>query len=349
MARLQLDLDLLKQNGQRMADEIRSLGKHWRPHVKAHSQPKIAQIMVDLGAIGVTAATVAEVEVMANAGIPSALLAHLATEDSELDRLAAASKKLQLNVCADHFVHVERLAAAAARNDTEFNVIVDIDIGMGRTGTRPRIDALTLAKAADQLDRINVAGIMGYEGHLLTIPDPEQKRDQIFEAMNLLGQSRDAILNEGLLCDIVSAGGSGSFWITGQHEAPTELQCGGGAFGDLFYQRTCGLTGVTSALTVVAHVVSRPSLTRAVINCGRKAINPVVYQPEVAGVDGTTVESLSAEHIVLALDGPARDLAIGDEVRLALGYSDHSILMHREIEIFEGGLQVDTWPVIRNQ
>lgn len=349
MARLQLDLDLLRQNGQRMADEIRTLGKDWRPHVKAHSQPRIAQLMVDLGAIGVTAATVAEVELMAEAGIPSALLAHLATEETELDRLAAASKQLRLNVCADHFVHVERLAAAAQRNDTEFDILVDIDIGMGRTGTRPRIDALTLAKAADKTDRINVAGIMGYEGHLLTIPDPQQKQEQIFEAMNLLGQSRDALKDAGLQCEIVSAGGSGSFWITGQHEAVTELQCGGGAFGDLFYQRTCGLTGVRSALTVVAHVVSRPTLTRAVVNCGRKAINPVVHPPEVVGVEGTTVESLSAEHIVLALEGPARDLAIGDEVRLAVGYSDHSILMHREIEIFEGGEFVETWPVIRNQ
>ncbi|MEQ9408575.1 MAG: alanine racemase [Fuerstiella sp.] len=347
MAELRLDLDVMERNAQRIATEVAALGKQWRPHVKAHSQPRIARTMIELGAIGVTAATVAEVEVMAEAGIPSALLAHLAVRDSELDRLAAASRKMSLLVTIDHFVHAERYSAAAARNGVSFNVLVDIDIGMRRTGTRPRVEAAQLAAAAAEQPGVSVAGIMGYEGHLLTIPDPGEKKEAIFEAMNMLQQTRDTMLDQGMSCDIVSAGGTGSFWITGQHPAVTELQCGGGAFGDLFYQKACGLQNVESALTVEADVVSRPSLTQAIVNCGRKAINPAVFPPEVISVDGATVEWLSAEHTVLSLEGPARDLKIGDRITLAVGYSDHSILMHREIQIYRGGEHVDTWPVIR--
>ncbi len=347
MPELRLDLDVMEQNARRISEEIASLGKMWRPHIKAHSQPRIAQTMIDLGACGVTAANVAEVEVMAESQIPSVLLAHLAVTEVDIDRLAQASKKLQLLVTIDHFVHAELYSKAAARNGVDFNVLVDVDIGMHRTGVRPRIDAMQLAKAADALPGISVVGIMGYEGHLLTMSDPEEKKTAIFEAMNMLQQTRDAMLQAGLTCDIVSAGGSGSFWITGQHEAVTELQAGGGAFGDPFYSRLCHLEGVSPALTVPAEVVSRPSLTQAVINCGRKAMNPVTCPPELIDLPGATIEWLSAEHIVVSLEGSARDLKIGDRVLFAVGYSDHSILMHREIQIYRGENKIDTWPVIR--
>lgn len=347
MAELRLDLDIMKRNACRMADELKALGKMWRPHVKSHSQPRIAQAMVDLGACGITAATVAEVEIMADAGIPSVLLAHLAVTDSVLDRLAAASKKIELFVCADHFVHAELYSKAAERNSVQFNLLIDVNIGMNRTGSRPRVDATQIAVAADALPGIQVCGIMGYEGHLLTISEASEKEAAIFDSMNMLQQTRDAMRDREITCDIVSAGGSGSFWVTGRHEAVTELQCGGGAFGDLFYQKSCGLDGITSALTVHAEVVSRPSLTQAIINCGQKAMNPAVHPPELISVDGATIDFYSAEHTSVTVTGQARDLRIGDPVVFAVGYSDLTILLHREIQIYRGEEHVDTWPVIR--
>jgi D-serine deaminase-like pyridoxal phosphate-dependent protein len=347
MPELRLDLDVMERNAARIGNEVLGLGKLWRPHVKSHSQPGIAKTLVDYGACGVTAANVAEVEVMATAGIPSVLLAHIAVAENQLDRLAAAGRQTHLLVTVDHYVQSELYSAAAQRTGAEFHVLIDIDVGMQRTGVRPRVDASRLAVATDRLPGVSVVGIMGYEGHLLTITDPAEKKSAIFDAMNVLEQSRDAIQQEGVCCDFVSAGGSGSFWMTGQHDAVTELQAGGGIFGDLFYTQACGLNDVAPALTLTADVVSRPSLDRAVLNCGRKAVNPVVHSPEVLNVVGARIESLSAEHAVVSLEGAARDLKIGDSVRLVVGYSDHSILMHRHIHVYRGTEKVDVWPVIR--
>ena len=346
-AELRLDLDIMERNAQRMASAIASLGKLWRPHVKSHSQPRIAATLVELGACGITAATVAEAEIMADAGIPSILLAHLAVSTADRDRLAAVSRKSELLVIIDHYVHAELYSETACQQGTTFRTLIDIDIGMRRTGSRPRIDATRLAAAAAELPGIEVAGIMGYEGHLLTIANTEEKQTAIFAAMNVLQQTRDTIQQQGIACDIVSAGGSGSFWITGQHEAVTELQAGGGIFGDSFYRNACGLTDVSSAVTIVAEVVSRPMLAQAVLNCGRKAINPVIAPPEVVNVPGAKIETLSAEHTVLSLTGSARDLKIGDIVTLAVGYSDHSLLMHREIHVYRGPEKIDVWPIVR--
>lgn len=346
-AQLRLDLDIMERNARRMASEIATYGKLWRPHVKSHCQPQIASALIDMGACGVTAANVYEVEVMAQAGIPSVLLAHLVVSEHDLDRLAAASRQTNLLVTIDHFVHAELYSKTAERHATEFNVLVDVDVGMQRTGCRPRIDATHLAAAASQLPGIQIAGIMGYEGHLVAIPDAGEKHSAIFEAMNCLQQTRDSFQQQGICCEIVSAGGSGTFSITAQHECVTELQAGGGIFGDLFYQRQCGLSDVTSAITVEAEVVSRPSLTQAVINCGRKAINPYVADPEVIGISGASVAKMSAEHTTLTLVGPARDLKIGDTVNLVVGYSDHSLLMHREIHVYRGEEKLAVWPVVR--
>lgn len=347
MPELRLDLDILDQNAQRIATQIAALGKKWRPHIKSHCLPKLAKKMIDLGACGVTAATVDEVDVMAGAGITSVLLAHIAVQQAELDRLAIAAANTQLLVCVDHYAQAEKYSKAARIRGVSFGVLVDIDIGMQRTGCRPRIDATQLALAVEKLPGLHVLGLFGYEGHLLTIQDVEQKQAAIFEAMGMLEQSRDALLEAGLACDIVSAGASGSFWITGQHPAVTELQAGGAIFGDLFYSNACGLAGVKPALTVVADVVSRPSLTRAVINAGRKAINPFVCPPEVADQDGATIDSMNAEHTTLNLEGQAQDLKIGDQVTLNVGYSDHTILMHRTIAVYRGERKVGSWNVIR--
>lgn len=337
----------MERNARRMAREISSFGKLWRPHVKSHCQPEIASKLVEFGACGVTVANVNEAEVMADAGIPSILLAHLAVSKDDLDRLTLVSQKTELLVTIDHYIHAELYSAAAVRHDVNFSVLIDVDIGMHRTGCRPRVDASNLAVAAQKMPGLNIVGIMGYEGHLLTIPAPEEKQVAIMEAMNMLQQTQNAMQQQGITCNVVSAGSSGSFWMTGRHECVTELQAGGGIFGDLFYQRQCGLTEVSSALSVAAEVVSRPSLTQAVVNAGRKAINPIVAAPEILGMPGASIGPMSAEHTVLNLEESARDLKIGDAVTLAVGYSDHSILMHREMHVYRGDRKVDMWPVRR--
>lgn len=348
MPELRLDLDVMERNARRIAAEVGELHKQWRPHVKAHCQPKIASTLMNLGACGVTAATIGEVEVMNNAGIPSILFAHIAVDETQINRLAVVAQSIELLVCVDHFVQAELYSRAAQQHGATFRVLIDIDVGMQRSGCRPRIDATQLAQAVEKLPALQMAGIFGYEGHLLAIPDALQKRAAIFDAMNMLEQSRDAFVAAGIVCDVVSAGASGSFWITGQHPAVTELQAGGAIFGDLFYTQHCGLANVQPALTVVADVVSRPQLDRAIINAGRKAINPFVCEPQVANLQGAEIDKMSAEHTSLRLTGMAKDLRIGDKIALHIGYSDHSILMHRKMQIYQGENHVDTWDVIRH-
>ena len=69
-----VDLDIFEQNLKKMADHGKSVGLQLRPHVKVHKSVDIGKRQMALGAIGLTTATIAESELMSNAGIKGVLL-----------------------------------------------------------------------------------------------------------------------------------------------------------------------------------------------------------------------------------------------------------------------------------
>ncbi len=347
-----LDIGLLDANIQRMASFLAERGKQWRPHAKCHKTPEVAKRQVAAGAIGVTVAKVSEAEVYADAGVNDILIANLVVGPQKLARLAELCRRSDPIVACDHFAQAEALSEVCQREGVTCRVILEVDIGLNRVGVRPGKDALELAKAVDRLPGLNLVGIMGYEGHLLTIEDADQKRREINSAIGILAAAKEAMLAKGMCCDIVSAGGTGSYQITADCDVVTELQAGGGVFADPFYLERCGVTGLEPSLRLVVTVVSRPSLERAVIDAGRKSIHWDIYPPRVAGtasgraLPDATVTSLSAEHGVIELGPQSRDITIGDKLLLIPGYSDHTTVLHDEFLVTRDGRVEAIWPIV---
>ncbi len=340
-----IDLPQLDSNIRKMAEFIISRGKQWRPHEKCHKTPAIALKQIAAGAIGVTCAKVSEAEVMAAAGIHDILIANMIVGQPKWERLAALCRTADPIVACDHFAQVEPLAAICRRNGVTCRVLIEVDIGLNRVGARPGRDTTDLARSIDSLEGLQLAGIMGYEGHLLQVPDPQEKRDKINEAMNVLVHCRDGLLEAGLPCGIVSAGGTGSYQITSDCEGITELQAGGGIFADPFYQTNCNLQDLESSLSVLATVVSRPSLERAILDAGRKSHHPDFHLPVVKNHADAEVVRVSAEHCELKLGPDSQDLKIGDKVELVPGYSDFTTVMHDAFHgIRDDRLEV-VWPI----
>jgi D-serine deaminase-like pyridoxal phosphate-dependent protein len=224
-------------------------------------------------------------------------------------------------------------------------VLVDINIGMNRTGILPGRDALELAIAIDKLPGLKLVGIMGYEGHAMPLMEEHAKQQLIRESLGILSQGRAQFERAGLCCDIVSAGGTGSLSYAGECAGITELQAGGGIFGDPFYTRMPGVSGYVPALTVLSTVVSRPMLDRAVLDAGRKAITAENHSPLVKGRPDSRVIMHSAEHIVLELGPESRDLKIGDLVELIVGFADFTTPLHDEFLCFRGHRLEAVWPI----
>jgi len=347
-----IDVDVMDANIAAMAAYLAERGKQWRPHAKCHKSPVIAKRQVDAGAIGVTVAKVSEAEVYAQAGIRDILIANMIVGERKLQRVAALCRSADPIVCVDHFAQAEMLSAVCDSAGVNCRAILELDIGLSRVGVRPGRDTLRLAQGVSQLPGITLAGIMGYEGHLLTIADLEEKRRAITEAMNVLRINRDALLEAGLNCDIVSAGGTGSYQLTADCEGITELQAGGGIFADPFYLDVCKVKDLQPALRIIATVVSRPHLERAIIDAGRKTIHWGIHPPTVLqtvqgrSLPDAVVTALSAEHGTLELGPESRDLQIGDKIELIPGYSDHTTVLHDRFVVLQNDRVIDEWPIV---
>jgi D-serine deaminase-like pyridoxal phosphate-dependent protein len=327
---LLIDLDLLQHNIDRMAGHLRDRGLAWRPHAKAFKCPAIAHLLRRAGAIGVTVAKVSEAEVMAAAGIDDILIAHLVVGPSKAARLAALQHQADVKVTVDHVDQVAPLGRAATAASVSIGVLVDVDLGMMRTGVPSAEAALELAQLVSATPGLRFDGLMGYEGHTLMIPDPAEKRAAVAAALGRLLHARDLVQSSGLDCRIISAGGSGSYQYSADMPGITELQAGGGIFACRYYTEVCHVEGHRPAISVLATVVSRPAPGRAVLDIGQKSVSQHRTPPVLRDYPACPITGLSAEHAVFSVDRTS-ELRIGDKVHVIPGYSDFTFVLHDRV------------------
>jgi D-serine deaminase-like pyridoxal phosphate-dependent protein len=348
---LVLDLEAFEHNVAAMSNHLRARAKQWRPHAKGHKSPWIARRQLDSGAIGVTVAKTSEAEIFAAVGVRDILIANCIVGEPKLRRVVELCRIADPIVACDHYAQAEPLSRACVAAGVRCRVLLEINIGMHRTGVRPGSDTRDLARAVAQLAGVRLVGVMGYEGHLLTIADRDEKQTRIRSAIGMLLEARDQMRAEGLPCPIVSAGGTGSYQISADLPGLTEIQAGGGIFADPFYTEACGVEGLRPSLALLTTVVSRPKLERAVLDCGRKSLCPELYPPSVIGLaEGrplrdASITMVSAEHLTLELGPQAQQLHIGDKLLIRPGYSDWTTVLHDRYYAVRGGQVEEVIPI----
>src|SRR5688500_8832908 len=289
---LLIDLDLFEANVSQAANLCQQHGVGWRPHAKCHKSPDIGRRLIESGAIGLTCAKLGEAEMFAAAGIPDLLIANLLAGPRKVERLVELRRRADPIICLDHMDQAEPISRVMHEAGLRVRAILEIDIGLNRVGVQPGKPALELARRVADLPGIELAGIMGYEGHLLLIEDQKEKATKVRSALNLLGETSQALKDAGLPCPIVSCGGTGSLPFAVKQSGITEIQAGGLIFMDVFYRQKCKIEQFRFALFLIATVVSRPAPGRAVIDAGRKTMNMDVAHPEVAHRSDIRIERL---------------------------------------------------------
>jgi D-serine deaminase-like pyridoxal phosphate-dependent protein len=340
---LTIELDAFERNLAFMSKEIAAAGINWRPHAKGHKSPAIARKEIDAGAIGVTCAKLGEAEVMAANGINDILVANQVIGPIKARRLAALCTKADVIVAVDDYANAEEIAAVAEDFGTRPRVIVELNVGMERAGVLPGKEAVELSKRLADLKGIRYAGLMGYEGHAMDLLDPAARRNEIQRSVSSLAESAEACRAAGLPVEIVSASGTGTFLTAIANSGITEVQAGGGLFGDKAY-RDLGVS-VEPALLVLTQVTSRPTARRVIVDAGRKTVDPGYYDPVARGLDGVASVALSAEHGVFELDRDAPSPRPGERLELEIGYHDQTTHLHDYLFGVRTGIVETVWPV----
>jgi D-serine deaminase-like pyridoxal phosphate-dependent protein len=328
-----VELDVLEANVERMAAFFRGRPCRLRPHVKAHKTPAIARLQQAAGCGGFTCATVAEAAVLAAHGFDDLLIANEVVDPTKLPMLRAVAERARVTVAVDSRAGVDLLA------DLAVDVLVDVNVGLPRCGVLPD-QALALARAV-AATRLRLRGVMGYEGHAMAIADPATRERAAREAMAILLDVADQLRHAGLRIDVVSAGGTGTYAITGTIPGVTEVQAGSYALMDTAYARF-GLP-FAEALRCLTTVVSRQG-PLAVLDAGMKALAVDHGNPELPDGVPARVLFLSDEHTTLAVED-AFTARPGDRLWLRPSHVDPTVNLHDHLYAVRNDEVVDVWPV----
>jgi len=327
---LVVDLDLMERNIQRIVQHCRRAGVHWRPHCKTHKSGAIAQRLIAAGAIGITCAKLAEAAVMVEAGIKDILIANQIAGPIKIARLVALCKRADIAVGVDHPENVAALAAAAQSAGITLRVLIEVDTGTRRAGVQPDEPVVALAKIITHYPALRLAGIYTWEGHTTQIVDPDEKRQAITSALQALTRSAAECRAAGIPIDIVSCGGTGTYSTAANVPGITEIQAGGGIFGDIRYRNVYHVD-VDYALSVLSTVTSRPTPRRIVCDAGKKAMSTDAGTPLPMHLPPMASVGFSAEHGKLELQEDALTPRIGERIRFVPGYADTTVHLHDKI------------------
>lgn len=340
---LWVDLDLMEKNIRSLAGYFREAGVSWRPHTKGIKVPAIAHMLLDAGAIGVTCAKLAEAEVMAAAGIKSILIANQVVGGTKATRLAHLRRRVDVMVAVDSLENVRQISRAAIQAGVTVGVLIEVNAGMNRCGIEPGPPVVAFAREAVALPGIRLAGLMSWEGHVIAIEDPEEKKQRCEEAVRGTLRSAELCRAAGYSIPIVSCGGSGTYRITSHIPGVTEIQAGGAVFTDLTYL-SFGVD-LDCSLFLLATVVSRPAVDRAVVDAGRKTMNYTGTLSQPRDKAGARLVRLNAEHGVLELGGPDVSLEVGDKIDFTVGYGDTTMHLHDHLYGVRNGKVEVVWDI----
>ena len=339
---LLLDLDVARRNIAKMADNFRDLPAELRPHIKVHKSPQLSRLAIEAGAIGIACATAWEAEVMAAAGIEDVLVANQVVQPDKVRVLAETARDHRITVAVDDTRNIEQLSRAASDADSELELLIEIDVGMGRCGIRDQEDALPLVERIAAFPRLRLRGMQGYKGHCMLEPDREVRLREARTANEKLVSAVDYLAEHGHPCEVVSAGGTGTWYITGANPRITEVQAGSYALMDCFHGNLVP-GGFEVAMTVLGTVISRQGNT-VVLDCGRKSVGIDFVTPPLAAYPEAEIRYYAEEHCLADFPGtPPLDL--GDRAEVIAGYGPTTVNLYDVFHVLENDVVTDIWPV----
>jgi len=294
-----------------------------RPHVKAFKSTALARRLAADGHTAFCAATPREIEGMAAAGLGDDLL--LANQTLDTTRLGALADEAQITVAVDSDTTLDAAIAGGVRA-----ALIDVEVGLPRGGCDVA-DAGRLAERA-RAAGLEVRGVMGYEGHLMMVPDRDRRRAKVEAAMAILLQAHDEVGG-----DIVSGGGTGTYDL---NTWCTEIQAGSFTLMDTHYDGSD--LPFEKAMSLVATVISVSPKGWIVADAGLKAQSLDHGNPSW---DLGEVMFCSDEHVTLQPTDGQR-FAVGDRVKLWPSHVDPTVARHEQLWIADAdGAIEDRWPI----
>jgi D-serine deaminase-like pyridoxal phosphate-dependent protein len=339
-----LDLDVFWTNACKMGETCRKAGISWRPHTKAIKVPAIAHRLLEAGADGITCAKLSEAEVMAAAGVRDILVANQVVGWGKVVRLANLQREAKVMVGLDSDHNAREINEAALTKGVVVPALVEVDTGQNRAGVDAGQATLDFLRCVANLPGLRICGLMTWEAHAAGINDVGEKIRTVKDALRRLVETADLCRKNGFSIEIVSCGGTATYWLSAFCPGITEIQAGGGVFSDVRYRTRYGVDH-DYALTLMTTVTSRPHPTRVICDAGKKAMSADVALPLPLNLAGVKSIRLNAEHTIIELEGQHNSPRVGDRLEFVVGCADTTVHLHDSMYGIRNGAVESIWAI----
>ncbi|WP_438480454.1 alanine racemase [Oleiharenicola lentus] len=267
-----IDHTRLSKNIHAMQAACDATGIELRPHIKTHKLVPVAKMQLAAGAKGLTCAKLGEAEAMLPSGVRSIFVAHSLVDPRQARRIAELSEQLDdLRVAVTSEAHADALNALAQATGKTLSVMMALDTGLGREGTRSRDAAHRLAGKIARSSSLELRGFYTHEGHFYTTPaaDRPQKVRELVEQLCTTRDSIDAGLVVWPGCSVTAE----AILAIGAGRVQA-VRPGAYVFGDLALSTVSKVMSAESiALQVLVTVVDKPEPGLALIDAGSKTFS----------------------------------------------------------------------------
>lgn len=350
---LVLDLDVLARNIQKMQAVVDHGGKALRPHAKTHKCSSLAQMQIQAGASGVCVAKVSEAEALVKAGLAGILITGPVATPKKIARLVgllAAAPSLMTVV--DHRDSIDLLDAALRHKRMSMDVLLDVDVGLHRTGVLP-VDALEVAEYILGRPTLRLKGIQAYAGQVQHIQSYHARegasRKHLREAVSVFHELQGVVGT----CTIFSSSGTGTFDIDLAIPEITELQVGSYTCMDAEYlavgsaEDAMHFASFGPALRLLTTVVSNNQAGFVTVDAGLKSLYKDGRTPTVMGSEnaGMAYDWFGDEYGRIICPGTVELPSIGTVLELVTSHCDPTVNLFDRYYLTKGSQVVGVWPI----
>ena len=345
-----VDKDLFDKNVKLMADTTKANGIAIRPHVKIHKSVDVARIQLAHGAIGLTCATIAEAELMSNAGLRNVMWTKQPASKNNIERAIALSKKdPTFSFVIDDPIVFNWVEQAAEAANAKLKVLVSVDAALSRQGIANGQPALELAQKIASSKHMQFEGVMAYAGVAAHTRGFEARRQRSQKDMAGPRETVELCKKSGLPVNVFTGGSTGTYNI--DHEVGlTELEVGSYVFMDMRYAPIGSKNGDQTysdfafAMSILTTVDEKLHPNQAGIDYGNKA--GIRKTDTVKGMPWIEVGPQGAEYGGLKWKDGDKDLKIGDRVEIFCTVLDDSTSYYDRYYVAQGDRIVDVWPIM---
>ncbi|MBR7618031.1 DSD1 family PLP-dependent enzyme [Phenylobacterium sp. 20VBR1] len=341
-----IDLDAFDRNVARMAARAKAAGLVLRPHAKSHKCAALARRQIAAGAVGVCCAKLAEAEALSAAGIRGILItSSLAGQPSAARAARLAGIDPDFAITVDHPDGATEIGEAAQAAGVTVRVVLDVDLGMGRTGVASVDQGVAVGAAIIAQPSLKLLGIQGYGGHWQHMAGANERTAAVADGIGKLTEVAAALRAQGHVFSLITGGGTGTFSADAAQGILNEIQAGSYAFMDREYREALGDDddgAFETSLMVQARVISANAERWVTVDAGLKAFATDGPEPEPLGEAwaGSKYRFFGDEHGMVTRPRH-RAVARGERVEFTAPHCDPTIDRYDLLHLVRGDVLVD--------